>query len=140
MRLLILLVLAVNLLGSCKREAYIDAEFIRNNNAYYVELSHYQNQRCTMGERNTGNMFYIPVIPEGSFCFTNPRSINKGDTFGVNLTIDCNSDSIGPAPGDFELELRLIIDGELYERRTIYGSDLPNGHWGAERIRFYDIP
>ena len=140
MRLLIVLVLAVNLLGSCKREAYIDAEFIQNNNAYYVRLSHYQNQSCTMGERNTGNMLYIPVIPEGSFCYTNPRSINKGDTFGVHLTIECNSDSTGPVPGDFELELRLIIDGELYERRTIYGSDLPNGYWGAEHIRFYDIP
>ena len=59
---------------------------------------------------------------------------------GVHLTIECNPDSTGPVPGDFELELRLIIDGELYERRTIYGSDLPNGYWGAEPIRFYDIP
>ena len=139
MKRLLVFVFALVLLLSCKREAYIEAEFIRNNNAHYVELSHYQNQRCTMGvKKNTGS--FTPPIPEGSFCFTNPRSINKGDTFGVYLTIECNSDSTWPDPGDFELALRLIIDGELYERRTIYGSDLPNGCWGAERIRFYDIP
>ena len=140
MKRILVFVFAVALLLSCKREAYVEAEFIYNNNAHYVEISHYQNQSCTMGERNINGMPYIPPISEGTSCFTVPRSIGRGDTFSVFVEIDCNGDSTGLSiAGDFELAIKFFIDGKLYETRNIYGSDLPSGYFG-DYVRLFDVP
>ena len=140
MKRFLVFVFAVVLLGSCKREAYALAEFLNNNNAHYVRISHYQNQSCSMGVKNDGTMFYIPPIIEGDFCSTVPRSIGQGDTFSVFVEIDCNGDSTGLSlPGDFELAIKFFIDGKLYETRNIYGSDLPYGYF-ADYVRLYDVP